>query len=97
MHRPEIDPTVKRYFVYWLYDGSGRCLYVGRSCNIPDRFRAHLDTKPWFIDVRSLDMQGPFTWDEAVAAERAAIRHGRPVHNVVSHPDNWPIGRRVAG
>lgn len=96
IHRPAIDPAARRYFIYYLYAADGICLYVGRSCEVSARLRSHLDTKAWFTDVRRVSLEGPFTWDEAVKVESTAIKRDRPVHNIVSHPDHWPIGRRAA-
>lgn len=84
--RPDLDRTVRRYFVYWLYDGSGQCLYIGRSCNVPARIRVHLADTDWATNIRSVQMTGPYTWDEAVAAEWKAIKRENPPHNIEGTP-----------
>lgn len=92
--RPDLDRHATRYFVYRLLDGAGRALYVGRSCNVAARIRAHhssatatfgpafeLAKREWFFDVRSVDMEGPFTWDAAVSVERRRIEQHQPRGN----------------
>lgn len=87
--RPDLDRTAVRYFVYFLRDAEGSVVYVGRSCNVAQRLRAHISDASWqeakaawLWGVRSVDMVGPFTWDEAVARERAEIERHQPRGNV---------------
>lgn len=92
--RREVDPEVVRYFVYFLCDADGIPVYIGRSCNVPQRIRAHhakassltegWDTyraRDWFFDVRSVDMVGPFNWRDVVKRERAEIERHQPRGN----------------
>lgn len=92
--RPDLDREAVRYFVYRLLDAAGLPLYIGRSCNVAARLRAHhasatatygqefeLAKREWFFDVRSLSMVGPFTWDGAVARERSEIERHQPRGN----------------
>lgn len=91
--RPDLDRTVSRYFVYRLYDAAGQVVYIGRSCNVAKRIRAHVsDAKhyceparqskaEWVHDIRDVSMRGPFTWDEAVREERAEIECFQPRGN----------------
>jgi len=91
--RAELDPAAARYFVYSLLDAEGAPVYIGRSCNVANRIRAHYSdaTHPndpnaavkaeWLRDVRSLSMVGPFTWGGAVAEERRQIERSQPRGN----------------
>jgi GIY-YIG catalytic domain len=90
--RPDIDHTVERYMVYRLHDAAGTPVYIGRSCNVPGRIRAHYanaqssnpeirERAAWIFDVRRVSMVGPFTWKEAVRVERAEIEAHRPRGN----------------
>lgn len=92
--RPDLDRTAVRYFVYFLCDSAGKAIYVGRSCDVPARIRAHhgeasatsepydrYRKRDWFFDVRSVSMVGPFTWDDAVRRERAEIELHQPRGN----------------
>lgn len=93
--RAEIDRDAKRYLIYFLRDAAGDVVYIGRSCDVKGRIRAHYsdathtysadlrDRKAWLFDVRSLSVIGPFTWDEAVARERAEIERHQPRGNVM--------------
>lgn len=90
--RPGIDKDTARYFVYFLRDADGVPVYIGRSCDVAARIRAHhanIDhpgipedrRTTWLLDCRSVSMLGPFTWDEAVARERAEIERHQPRAN----------------
>lgn len=93
--RGPVDRTSQRYFVYVLSGAAGDVLYVGRSRNVASRLAAHYyeasnpDTTQaprkalWLMDVRTVDMAGPFTWDEAVTRERRLIKEEQPPGNVV--------------
>lgn len=91
--RPDLDRSAVRHFVYRLHDASGSVLYVGRSCNVAQRIRAHMSeacldsTKAirkalWLGDVRTVSMFGPFGWDDAVREERAEIERLQPHGNL---------------
>lgn len=91
--RPDIDREAKRYFVYRLNGADGSPVYIGRSCNVAARLRAHYGnaTHPveatakkaaWLFDARSVSMTGPYTWDQAVREERRQIEAHEPPGNV---------------
>ncbi len=80
--RVDIDRTAVRYFVYTLADADGKPVYIGRSCNVAARIKAHASGgAEWVTGVRSVSMIGPFTWDDAVREERAAIERSQPRAN----------------
>ncbi|MBO9524306.1 MAG: hypothetical protein J7518_22440 [Nocardioidaceae bacterium] len=87
--RPDLDREAVRYFVYRVHDAEGVVLYVGRSCNVAARLKAHHRTlthpgqrsASWILDGRSVSMVGPFTWDRACVVERAEIEKFQPVGN----------------
>lgn len=87
LHRKPEEPTIDReavrYFVYRLHDASGAVIYVGRSCDVARRIRAHASypVRSWITDARDVSMFGPMTWDEAVRAERAEIGRLQPRGN----------------
>lgn len=83
--RPPIDYEARRYFVYTLSDAAGAPVYVGRSCNVASRIKAH-STTDWITDVRSVSMVGPFTWDEVCAEEYRQIRTKLPRANRTGMP-----------
>lgn len=91
--RAPIDPTARRYHVYHLYNGAGGLLYVGRSCKPLSRLKAHHKAADWASEVAEIEGHGPYTWDEAVQAERADILQMQPPHNVDGVTKN--TGRRV--
>ena len=88
----------RRFFVYFLSGEGGELLYIGRSCQPVTRIRAHLsdasnpDTMEstrkalWLMDVRRVDMIGPFHFGEATIRERELIRFAQPHGNLVMNP-----------
>lgn len=92
-HTNPVDFAAKKFFVYTLSDARGVPLYVGRSCDVAGRIKAHYRESTiqrggkasfkstWVPDVRSVSMDGPFVWDEAVAEERRQIKAKRPRGN----------------
>ena len=91
--RPDLDRNAVRYFIYRLHDSAGQVLYVGRSCNVSNRLRAHYSEATgqygdggarkalWFQDVRRVSMVGPFNWGDACRREREEIEAHQPVGN----------------
>lgn len=90
--RPDLDREAVRYFVYRLHDADGVIVYVGRSCDVPSRIRAHYSTidhrgvpddrkATWLLDCRGVSMLGPFTWNDACKTERAEIELHQPRGN----------------
>lgn len=84
----------RRFMVYRLLDATGTPLYVGRSCDVRKRIKAHhaeasapdvahdrYRKRDWFFDVRDVSMRGPFTWEEAVRVEREEIERHQPLGN----------------
>jgi hypothetical protein len=82
--------------VYRLHDEAGTVLYVGRSCDVRQRLRAHesearwhptggperaAEKAAWFYRSRRVSMVGPFTWDESCRVERVEIETHQPVGN----------------
>lgn len=89
-----VDRDEARFFVYFLSDDAGEVIYVGRSRDVAMRLRAHYcdASNPditqserkalWLMDVRSVDVIGPFTWNGAVAEERRHIKRLEPYGNI---------------
>lgn len=67
--------------VYRLYDIEGRLLYVGLTKNPPGRLPAHR-RKAWGPEIASHVLEWFDCRDAAKDAERHAIYHENPVHNV---------------
>lgn len=70
-----------RTALYRLFDVTGQLLYIGISGNPDVRFGQHAGTKDWWGAVVERKIEWFNTRDEAVDAERAAIRSERPVWN----------------
>jgi predicted GIY-YIG superfamily endonuclease len=70
-----------RHVLYRLYDAEGDLLYIGITNNLNDRFCEHSATQPWWEAVTSAAVEFRCSRDDAVAAERTAIKTERPRHN----------------
>jgi excinuclease UvrABC nuclease subunit len=74
------------YFVYRAFDSEGRVLYIGQTCNLGRRISDHVCSS-WWCDAASITWEHFDSREDALEAERAAIRAERPPHNVVHNPD----------
>lgn len=90
--RPDLDRKAVRYFVYRLHDAEERIVYIGRSCDVRQRLRAHYgnatskfngsaERTSWLFACRRVSMVGPFTWEEACKVERREIEAHQPRGN----------------
>lgn len=71
-----------RTALYRVFDATGQLLYVGISANPDLRFGQHSETKDWWSAVAERKVEWLDTRQEALAAERTAIRTERPVWNL---------------
>jgi hypothetical protein len=69
-----------RTALYRHFDAAGQLLYVGISKSAIARLAQHSD-KPWLDDLATMKVEYFPTRGEAEAAEIAAIRTERPMHN----------------
>lgn len=69
--------------LYRFYDRSGRLLYIGITMDLGGRWGAHNRDKPWWREVASATVEHYPSREAVLAAEKAAIKAERPVHNVV--------------
>ena len=71
-------------FVYWLFDDSGECLYVGITRKPERRWQQHCWQKPQMVDrVAHKRMAGPFTAQAARQLEREQQDDLQPIYDVV--------------
>lgn len=50
------------YFIYWMFDASGRCLYIGRTRYPGRRFAQHRFARPEMIEsVEYTRVAGPYS------------------------------------
>ncbi len=69
--------------LYRFYDEAGDLLYVGITLNPGSRFKQHSHDKPWWANVRRIELETHPTRAAALAAETAAILSEGPRHNIV--------------
>lgn len=70
-------------YLYRHFAADGALLYVGISLSWPARTKAHVQGSTWFDQVARVEIEQFPTRDEALAAERDAIKSERPRFNVV--------------
>jgi hypothetical protein len=70
--------------VYWLFDRSGRLLYIGAAENPYYRWKHHAKHKSWWPDVdhSRTEVEWVRGYREVREVERAAIRRDNPLYNV---------------
>lgn len=73
-------------YLYRLAAADGELLYIGISDRWTRRMGQHEASKSWFGDVASVSVQRFETREDALTAERNAIRSERPRHNVTHAP-----------
>lgn len=68
--------------VYRIFNAEGELLYVGCTRSMPQRWRCHARTQPWWSEVASWANQWYVTRAEALLIEECAIRTENPRYNV---------------
>jgi predicted GIY-YIG superfamily endonuclease len=69
--------------LYRFYNAAGKLLYIGITGNPKTRFADHRKKKLWWPEVAVREICHYPTRTAVLAAERAAIKAERPVHNVI--------------
>lgn len=69
--------------LYRFTNKVGELLYVGITMDLPARMRDHRLRKPWWTEATRIDIEHFESRDEALAAERAAIKNESPLHNIL--------------
>lgn len=78
--------------LYRHFDADGSLLYVGISLSWPERTKAHAQKSRWFSHVAEVKIERFPTRQEALDAEREAIRREHPKFNIVHN--RRPVVRR---
>lgn len=79
----EIDlEKCNQHFVYRMYSSDNELLYVGETCNIRSRLKAHMKDKPWWNDITSIRVDSYVDRKSGKLAEAIAIRDECPKYNI---------------
>lgn len=81
--------------LYRFYDAADVLLYIGITVHLPARLSRHRDEKEWWRSVARMTVEQFPDRDAVLAAEKAAIRIERPLHNV-QHNGALRLQRPVA-
>lgn len=73
---------MKRCTLYRHFGSDGRLLYVGISLNALGRLEEHSIQAEWFPLIATVTLEHYSSIGEAREAERSAIIHEMPIHNV---------------
>ena len=74
-------------YVYRVYDGGGRLLYVGFAVCPEDRFRGHEHSSRWYGKIAAVAIEKYPDVLTARAAETDAIKAEWPLWNISQSPD----------
>jgi predicted GIY-YIG superfamily endonuclease len=74
--------TSRATALYRHFAANGTLLYVGITCDVAKRQQEHARSKAWWPEVASTTVETHPDRYLAATAERAAIAHERPAHNV---------------
>jgi hypothetical protein len=72
---------VQKTSLYRHFNGEGRLLYVGISCNLAARTNMHCLYSYWFGEVARIDVEHHPNRPRAERAEAIAIRDENPLYN----------------
>lgn len=79
-------------YVYLAYDAVGQLLYVGSTSDVPQRVKEHERQSPWWPQVTTVEVEGPFPWRvPAYARETKLIHRLRPSCNRRPGPPPGPV------
>lgn len=100
--RPSVADSAPQY-LYRFFDATGQLLYVGITCNLGRRFKAHRLEQPWWPEVARTVIDRYADRGAVEQAEREAIETERPRWNVVHNhsdsprpsPDMAPVRSRL--
>jgi predicted GIY-YIG superfamily endonuclease len=73
----------EKHTLYRFFDRSKSLLYVGISCSALRRFLEHKSEKSWWSEISHSTLEHFETRQEALDAERAAIRNEKPKYNKI--------------
>lgn len=89
---PRPEHATDRYdgptILYRMFDADDQLLYVGVTCNPPQRWKGHRAFSRWWTLVERKELHTYPDRSAALTAERDAIRAERPIYNVTGHPAN---------
>ena len=80
--------------LYRMWGNDGQLLYVGISKSALGRLGQHLTEKSWAADIVNVTIETFPTREQAAAAEVAAIKTEKPLHNVTHNGSGAYIGNR---
>lgn len=78
-----VGKTIMKTALYRIWGNEGELLYVGISKSALSRLGQHLSEKPWADQISNVTIETYPTREQAAAAEVAAIKAEKPLHNVV--------------
>jgi hypothetical protein len=84
--------------LYRHFNAAGELLYVGISISAMARLGQHVDVSPWAKDITTVTIETLPSREEALAAERVAIKTEHPKFNIKHNkPENISkIRNRIA-
>ena len=84
---------MSQHALYRFYGDTGQLLYVGITHDPGKRLAQHTATKHWWSAVRGISLDWYSSREDALAAERRAIKVERPLMNVQRPAMQEPVKR----
>lgn len=75
--------------LYRFFDHTDVLLYVGITADLSARMKNHAKGKPWWTQIANITVEHFATRQEALDAEKKAIREEKPLHNDQHNPHVW--------
>jgi predicted GIY-YIG superfamily endonuclease len=89
MMAPKADSRPVYLYRYW--DEGDRCIYIGITCDLPNREWQHAKESAWWPLARAITLERHPSRTLAEASEIAAIKAERPFCNVNHNERAWRI------
>lgn len=87
----------ERTAVYRLYDAEDTLLYVGVSYHFGTRWNQHAKVQPWWPVTDHQAVKWYASREDALLAEKIAIREEGPIHNIRDSPREKRVKDEPAG
>jgi len=80
-----------QHSVYKHWDRNGVLLYVGCCRDVERRTSGHMSNSPWYDEIADITSEEYPDRKSGLKAEKKAIQEGKPLYNIMHHPDRPPL------
>lgn len=87
--------------LYRHFNADGALLYAGIAVDHLRRLKQHEYSAEWHTEITRIDLEWFSTREEALAAEKQAVKNERPLFNIRLQEENrrgrWAVGHAFSG